>query len=190
MDNDKVPVYKIYVPAYITQQTWVTHYTIRNAFVPVILTGVGLLCSGKWGRGHLGETRPLFRFAPHKSKTWMKVYWLPIKGPLQLTLCCLRTVRLFCRTLKTDCRWVYIYLWNRICKDSGLQISTLKIKVMAFRGTDPVRAKKMCIRDRYKVCETTPLSDTVPTPPPLLTVSLATIAVQPPYRCNQNCGST
>ena len=31
------------------------------------------------------------------------------------------------------------HLLNRICKDSGLQISTLKAKVMAFRGTDPVR---------------------------------------------------
>ena len=34
-----------------------------------------------------------------------------------------------------------IHLLNRICKDSGLQISTRKTKVMAFRGTDPVRAK-------------------------------------------------
>ena len=30
---------------------------------------------------------------------------------------------------------------NRICKDSGLQISTIKTKVMPFCGTDPVRAK-------------------------------------------------
>ena len=30
---------------------------------------------------------------------------------------------------------------NGICKDSELQISTIKTKVMAFCGTDPVRAK-------------------------------------------------
>ena len=31
-----------------------------------------------------------------------------------------------------------IHLLNRICEDSGLQISTLKTKVMAFRGNHPV----------------------------------------------------
>ena len=34
-----------------------------------------------------------------------------------------------------------IHLLNGICKVSGLQISTIKTKVMAFRVTDPVRAK-------------------------------------------------
>ena len=34
-----------------------------------------------------------------------------------------------------------IHLSNGICKDSGLQISTIKTKVMAFCGTDPVQAK-------------------------------------------------
>ena len=34
-----------------------------------------------------------------------------------------------------------IHLLNRICKDSGLQISTHKTNVMAFSGTDLVRAK-------------------------------------------------
>ena len=33
------------------------------------------------------------------------ILWLTT---LQLTLPCLRTIRLFCRTPKTDCRWVYI----------------------------------------------------------------------------------
>ena len=33
------------------------------------------------------------------------------------------------------------FLLNRICKDSGLQISTPKTKVIPFRGTDPVRVK-------------------------------------------------
>ena len=33
------------------------------------------------------------------------------------------------------------HLLNQISKVSALQISTLKTKVMAFRGTDPVRAK-------------------------------------------------
>ena len=31
-----------------------------------------------------------------------------------------------------------IHLLNEICKDSGLQTYTIKTKVMAFRGTDPV----------------------------------------------------
>lgn len=34
-----------------------------------------------------------------------------------------------------------IDLLNRICKDSGLQISTLKTKKIGFRGSDPVQAK-------------------------------------------------
>ena len=34
-----------------------------------------------------------------------------------------------------------IHLLNRICKDSGLQMSTRRTKVLAFRGTDPVQAK-------------------------------------------------
>ena len=34
-----------------------------------------------------------------------------------------------------------IHLLNRMCKESGLQISTLKTKVMDCRGTDTVRAK-------------------------------------------------
>ena len=33
------------------------------------------------------------------------------------------------------------HLLNRICTDSGLQISTLKTKAMGFRGTNPVRTK-------------------------------------------------
>ena len=36
-----------------------------------------------------------------------------------------------------------IHFLNGICKDSGLQISTIKTKVIAFCGTDPVRAKSV-----------------------------------------------
>ena len=45
--------------------------------------------------------------------------------------------------LKTDSEnrlQMGIHLLNRKCKDSGLQISTLKTKAMAFCGTDLVRA--------------------------------------------------
>ena len=34
-----------------------------------------------------------------------------------------------------------IHLLNQICIDSGLQISMLKTKLMAFHGTYPVQAK-------------------------------------------------
>ena len=34
-----------------------------------------------------------------------------------------------------------MHLLSGVCKDTGLQISTIKTKVMAFCGTDPVRVK-------------------------------------------------